>query len=656
LIEVIGHPGSSEYEAAVSISEALVNLWPGVDSSPQAKDHVIISAGVKISGYPVSDIDVVIVGVFNPGRTFTPTRIMKDRQGKKYIKKPVTVRNFIAAIEVKDHDQRSIKIIGDAVEVYYSRGASTGWHNATEQNDKQLHSLRYYFRDKYVDGPWVYRSLLMRGLSHIDMPGALPRSFTGEEFLTSIASLSKVENRVDGLRFASGEQQDVTRILSLPIFKAVVPSGLDRKRMDLILKETPQTQELVDLLGHKMVRLRGQGGTGKTVMLLQAAWRKFSDRGERTLILTYNRALAADIRRLLTLLGVPSNPGDGGIAVHTVMSFMYSWFKRLQLLDEDEEASFDDYPAHCAAATDLLAGGAISAKDIQAVLKEFPEKFDFDYVVVDESQDWPQAEADLLKALYAPVRIAIGDGVDQLVRGARTDWDRGVDESDREVISLDTTLRMKSNLSGFVQSISNEVGLPWEPQPSDKSGGGHLFLASGPASSQLGLLKELTESAKSLGNAEVDFLFCVPPGAVVAEGALRKSEVGIALGELGFEVWDGVDPQLRKDYPVSKKQYRVVQYDSCRGLEGWTVVLDRLDEAWCHYRDQRHSQGLSEQEAESFRDLDEVASTYAWQRVLIALCRPIDTLVITLGNLDNECARVIKKIAKQKDGFVTFVD
>lgn len=655
MIEVIGHSGSSEYEAAISISEALTKLWPGIDTSPANKAHVLISAGVKISGYPVSDIDVVIAATFNPPRTFRPTRLLKDRQGKKHVKETVSVSNLVAAIEVKDHSQRNVQIIGDAVEVYYSRGASTGWHSATEQNDKQLHSLRYYFRDKSVAGLWVHRALLMRGLSHIDIPGALPRSFTGEQLLTAIASLSKVDSSVDGLRFSSGDQQDVARIMELPIFRAVVPSGLDRRRMDLILKESPQTQALVDVLGKKMIRLRGQGGTGKTVMLLQAAWKKFSERGERTLILTYNRALAADIRRLLTLLGVPSNPDDGGIAVNTVMSFMYSWFRRLQLLDEDEESSYDDYPSHCATATELLHGGAIGASDIQSVLKSFPEKFDFDYIIVDESQDWPQAEADLLKALYTPARIAIGDGVDQLVRGARTDWDAGVDEEFRAVISLGTTLRMKANLSGFVESVSTEVGLPWEPQPSEKSGGGHLFLVSGSACSQLDLIKELTESAKSLGNAEVDFLFCVPPESVISDGASRKSEVGVTLDESGFEVWDGVDPQLRKDYPHSKKQYRVVQYDSCRGLEGWAVVLDRLDEVWSYYRDQRLSEGLSETEVESFLDLEDVARAYAWQRILIALCRPIDTLVITLTDIDSECSKVIRKIAKGKDGFVTFL-
>lgn len=655
MIEIIGHPGTSEYEAAVSIFEALVRLWPGIESSAPAKDHVIISAGTKISGYQVSDIDVVVVGVFNPDRKFTATKVLSDRRGKKYLKKPVGVSNFVAVVEVKDHDQRRVQIINDSVQVYYSRGASRGWHCATEQNDKQLHSLREYLRDKNINSLWVYRTLLMRGLAHIDQPGTLPRSFSGDDFLSSIASLTRLENGADGLRFASGDHQGVARALGLPIFKAVIPSGLDRKRMDMIVKETSQAEALMGLQGKKMVRLRGQGGTGKTVMLLQAAWRKYSERGERTLVLTYNRALAADIRRLLALLGVPSNPYDGGIAVNTVMSFMYSWFKKLQFLDEDDEGAYNDYLAHCATAIELLEAGAISQNDVSAVLKSQPEKFDFDYLVVDESQDWPQGEADLLKALYDPVRITIGDGVDQLVRGGRTDWDKGVEENDREILALGTTLRMKSNLSGFVQSIAAEVGLPWGARSSDKSGGGHLFLAKGSAASNLGLLDELTTSAKSLGNAEIDFLFCVPPSAVRVTAGKKESDVGVALVGLGNEVWDGVDQEVRKNFPASKKQYRVVQYDSCRGLEGWVVVLDRLDEVWMYYRDQRCSGGLTQQEVEAFLDLDEVADAYAWQRVLIALCRPIDTLVITLANQESDCGRIIQKIARQKDGFVTFL-
>jgi hypothetical protein len=653
VIEVVGHPGSSEYEAACTIRDALVSLWPGIESTPKNKDHVIISAGVKISGYPVSDIDIVVSGTFHGGRTFVPTRVVKDRQGKRHRREPVKLENFVAVVEVKDHDQRNVQIVGDSVEVYYSRGASTGWHSATEQNDKQLHSLRFYFRDKGIERPWVYRTLVMRGLPVIDVPGALPRAFTGEEFLSSLASLKTVDKGIDGLSFSSGDSQDINRILTLPIFKAIIPTGLDRKRMDLLLRNSPQTSELAGLLGEKLVRLRGHGGTGKTVMLLQAAWQAYHNRDARTLVLTYNKALAADIRRLLALMGIPSNAGDGGIAVHTVMSFMYSWFKRLQLLDDDEVDSYDDYPEHCAAASEMLNAGAISAEDVESVMQAYPEKFDYDYVIVDESQDWPQGEADLLKALYTPVRIAIGDGVDQLLRGSRADWDRGVPAEQRHVISLSKSMRMKSNLTTFARAIAMESGLPSAPEPSDQGGGGQLYLADGNFEQHVALLETLTESAKAAGNAEIDFLFCVPPAAVSYGRDGKESDLAKVVIGQGLGAWDGVDPEARKDFPVDKRQYRIVQYESCRGLEGWVVVLDRLDEAWEYYRDKRIAEGLAPEEREAFLEIGDVAAAYAWNRVMIALCRPIDSLVITLSGNDNECARLMRKVANQYPEFLT---
>ena len=40
------------------------------------------------------------------------------------------------------------------------------------------------------------------------------------------------------------------------------------------------------------------------------------------MVLTYNIALAADIQRILALMGIPSDGEAGGITVRTVMSFM----------------------------------------------------------------------------------------------------------------------------------------------------------------------------------------------------------------------------------------------------------------------------------------------------------------------------------------------
>jgi len=44
----------------------------------------------------------------------------------------------------------------------------------------------------------------------------------------------------------------------------------------------------------------------------------------------------------------------------------------------------------------MLQKGAICSADIEAVKQEAPDRFDFDYVIVDEAQDWPEAEVETL--------------------------------------------------------------------------------------------------------------------------------------------------------------------------------------------------------------------------------------------------------------------
>ena len=82
-------------------------------------------------------------------------------------------------------------------------------------------------------------------------------------------------------------------------------------------------------------------------------------------------------------------------------------------------------------------------------------------------------------------------------------------------------------------------------------------------------------------------LFCVPPSWVVKtkgeneEGQIvttRHSRIAQMLTNWGYLVWDGVDPDTRHSSAKNVEQLRVVQYESCRGLEGWIVVNLAFDE------------------------------------------------------------------------------
>ena len=82
MIELIGIPGSHEYEVALAIREAFVAQWPGVDTSPAAEELVKIAANAKLAGYQVSDIDIIVAAIFNRPRHFVIRKPIKDKDGR----------------------------------------------------------------------------------------------------------------------------------------------------------------------------------------------------------------------------------------------------------------------------------------------------------------------------------------------------------------------------------------------------------------------------------------------------------------------------------------------------------------------------------------------------------------------------------------------
>jgi len=148
----------------------------------------------------------------------------------------------------------------------------------------------------------------------------------------------------------------------------------------------------------------------------------------------------------------------------------------------------------------------------------------------------------------------------------------------------------------------------------------------------------------------------VPPDGVVTKTDARESLVGTAMKAWGQESWDGVDPQARSDFPRDAGQVRIVQYASCRGLEGWTVVLDGFDRFLETTFEAKLSAGLSPDEEEGFVDLEKAAAGEAWRWGLIALTRPIDTLVVQLDDPSGRFGSQVLGVARNFPDFVEILD
>ena len=97
----------------------------------------------------------------------------------------------------------------------------------------------------------------------------------------------------------------------------------------------------------------------------------------------------------MALMKIPSSPDEGGIAVETVMSLVLSWLNQLGVIGKEEDSiDLEQYPALCNMALQLFGEGAATQEDIEKAKAVNPAKFEFDYALIDEGQDWPKEEAE----------------------------------------------------------------------------------------------------------------------------------------------------------------------------------------------------------------------------------------------------------------------
>ena len=214
------------------------------------------------------------------------------------------------------------------------------------------------------------------------------------------------------------------------------------------------------------------------------------------------------------------------------------------------------------------------------MIRDRSDAFGWDYLLLDEAQDWPEDERDLLWALYPPRQFVIADGMDQLVRSEQPcDWRAGLGRADVRVVPLGRCLRMKSALARFANELAAEIGLAgWQVEENTDAPGGRVIVVDGDYFAGRELHDRLMLANEEDGNQPVDTLVCVPPVLVHRVDGVAHSVAAHRLEAWGHSVWDGVSTDVRDSYATSTRQMRIVQYDSCRGLEGWVVVHLGLDE------------------------------------------------------------------------------
>ena len=647
MITLIGEETSPEYKVAQDIYGQVVNTIPAIISSPESIASIQIASGVKLSGYKVSDIDIVVAGYFKKPWAFIPSFALTSTTDEIVKGKQVQVKNFVIAIEVKDHDHNSIKITGEKVKVRYSRRGVSEWKSATDQNIEQMHAIRDYFRLISKRNIYTYRTLVLTGLDRSPVKGALPGNFTFKEMLTQMLATTRVQKTYSGEYLIASVSSGVWEILKAPVFNLIRPAGLDRKRMDAIITENPLVKEVASLVGSRFIHVRGHGGTGKTILLLALAHKMIKEMDVRVLFLTYNHALAADITRLLSLFSNNSFFSGASVRVTTAVGFLSDWIKMLGVSDV---VGINEYDRFCSECIDLFRHGGITQKDVSDIKVSNDHALEYDLVFVDEAQDWPQQEIDLLQQVYNPEQMVIANGLEQMLRSqTKANWDKHLSTSERKTFYLDTSLRMKRNLGIFTNSFAEAVGVDWSVEPNDRAGGGGVIFVRKGNPKLRNIHQKLLASAKENGNSEIDILHCVPTSYITISKDHRKtSAVATSLIKDKIKVWDAVDDAVRRDIPRDPSMVRVVHYNSCRGLEGWTVFLHSIDE---YFSEKNMFLGSGR----GVNIFSEESQLSAFLTLMIPLTRAIDTLVVTYEDDKSPVLKAMKSLSNKFRDFIEVV-
>lgn len=641
---------SDEYNAAVKLRNIIQSTTP-----ESAMGEIVLFASATLYGQAVKDVDLMMLGSI---QNYSLNSVFTDKDGN-HIQDRVFVQSFCTVIEVKRHDISGIVLNG--TDFYVKYGANL--HCVTQQSNKQKISAMNFFISALSFSPFITNVIWFTQATPSEINSLLtnngrrlPSNALGSDFefkdLLHLLILQKPPFKTRaGYVFDSNYEScgvnDFQKVLQLFSESKEQMGELTRKRIEMISNKAFQDRSLIDSQG-KVSIYRGRAGTGKTVGLIQTAISLVDEKSARVLMLTYNKALVSDIRRLFALAELPDMFEENCVAVNTMQSYFYRLANRILY---EGKMSGDKFLSHYDKVLEELNSFLSDPESVCLVKEEILEDsyLDWDYLLIDEAQDWNEAERDVVLKLFDKGNIIVADGGNQFVRrGKVCDW---TVIHERNNIKLKYCLRQKENIISFLNLLTKTMGVTTgKILGTDKMPGGKVRIISSDR-----LFETHNEEMKRLKEKEniaYDMLYLVPHSLVRKDGMDSCFAKKTEFEKNGVFLWDGTNSNNRESYSVRNDEVRVLQYDSARGLEGWTIVCMDFDE-FIKEKDSEYVEG--EIDSLLLESPEEHKKKYIYNWVMIPLTRAIDTLVITLSDCESEIGRTLKAIADENPDFITWM-
>jgi len=661
-INIIGNEDTIEYKDTLFLKSIFEN-----QISKKLNGEILMISNATLFGYQVKDLDIIVMGNFE--------------RNKNPIINNTFINDFCFVIETKNHRAEDIVYENNILKVKYSNK----YHDVTTQNEKQKYSLKNYFEDKLKKSPFICNFIWLRQMTTEELDeltennsdnNILPNKFTVNYlFKKAFLQNNPYETKLNRKAFSCAKKiknfdlSDIKSYFELFKKSKAGMSNLTRKKLEVITKKILNDQQYVPIIGTKTLIVSGRAGTGKTIKIMRIACDLAINSNKRCLILTYNHALVGDIKRLFALAEIPDKIDNYTVNIMTLHKFFYELLIGFGIVKNEDNPEGDvkyipdylnKYDDYLNELYDYIDQGLIQDNDIQKIMKNRHDQVAWDYVLIDEGQDWNENEKFILYRLFTPQKLIVADGVDQLIRKkSKCNWERGKNQNiDAHKLYEKICLRQKKNLVTFVNSYAKKFKLNWELDIKEELTGGKIIISTKKYYKDLHISE--FEKCKQDGNLAFDMIFFTSPNYVKIVGKdkydkdIKEFSLTKEFENMGIKIWDGTKSDLRSEYSFNLNEFRVLQYDSCRGLEGWTVVCLELDE-FIRYKSETYEPEI-DYDTLGLISEEEKINNYVYLWSLIPLTRAIDTLVITIKNKNSEFAYKLKEIYENNKDFIEWIE
>jgi hypothetical protein len=569
----------------------------------------------------------------------TQTKVFKSR-------KDVWFNSALLILELKKHNTSDAISIKNG-ELFVKQ--NDGLHNASNQSFNQVHPLKNFLMDKLsicknevpriTNLIWLYRWGEDKPEDYEDVENLILGEINFDSVLEQLCKLNlpvEYSNNIKNYQYGNIKKEILEK---MSIFfedrlkeKAVGIGKISRDKLNVIIRKDIDVEHssYFKSLGEQLIILKGNPGTGKTIHLVNLAYLS-KDIEFTPIVLTFNRALSQDIDRLMEYSGF-----GGLIRISTIHQFFIQILKNNGFLNDEEFNIFqeDIY-------TNLL-------KDLFELIKDIPTSAEarkqlgvnYDLIFVDEAQDCDEIERDLLYKVFGVKNCVISLGTRQIVRKKKEaiNWSLGTLKDERQVVNLKISHRNKKDLTDWFNAFSEHhfESKPWELKENKNLHGGKLIIIK-TSNYNKAIHLQLDKNLIDNENSKYDLMFLTPNKD---SNINYNLEISNKLESWGFKYFDNnIEENKNKKFPIDA--YRILNFQSCRGLEAWTLVLWNLDVIIQNIR------------LNFIKDFPETSQSEILKHMnnwlLMIFTRAIDTLVITFNNYESEEFKLIERIIKLED-------